>query len=99
MRSSNPKQALTDLNEVMPVTTIDAVFDELVLNHPLLDVINFQNTSGLIEFIVNTNAKQAAAWGVLTATIIKEITSGFKDQNGSGKTVCIYPNRKVNVES
>src|SRR5450830_747458 len=41
MRSSNPKQALTDLTTVMPITTIDAIFDELIATHPLLDVINF----------------------------------------------------------
>jgi len=78
MRSSNPKQALTDLAEVMPVTTIDAVFDELILQHPLLEVVDFVNTSGLIEYIVNTNAKQASVWGALTSEIIKELTSGFK---------------------
>ena len=78
MRSSNPKQALTDLEVVMPITTIDQVFIDLVAAHPLLDVINFQNTSGLIEFIVNTHTKQLAAWGVLTAAIVTELTSGFK---------------------
>lgn len=78
MRSSNPKQALTDLTTVMPITTIDAIFDELIATHPLLDVINFQNTSGLIEYFVNTNTKQLATWGVLTATIVTELTSGFK---------------------
>ena len=78
MRSNSPKQALADLTVVLPITTIDAVFDELIATHPLLDVINFQNTSGLIEFIVNTNTKQLATWGVLTATIVTELTSGFK---------------------
>ena len=78
MRSNNPRQALADLTVVLPITTIDAVFDELVATHPLLDVINFQNTSGLIEFIVNTNTKQLATWGVLTAAIVTELTSGFK---------------------
>ena len=78
MRSNSPRQALADLTVVLPITTIDAVFDELVATHPLLDVINFQNTSGLIEFIVNTNTKQLATWGVLTAAIVTELTSGFK---------------------
>jgi HK97 family phage major capsid protein len=78
MRSNSPRQALADLTPVLPITTIDAVFDELVVNHPLLNVINFQNTSGLIEYIVNTNTKQLATWGVLTAAIVTELTSGFK---------------------
>jgi HK97 family phage major capsid protein len=81
MKSSNPKQALTDLTVVLPITTINAVFDELVADHPLLNYINFQNTSGLIEYIVNTNTKQLATWGALTATIVTELTSGFKKIN------------------
>jgi len=81
MRTSSPQQALSDLNVVMPITTIDAVFDDLVANHPLLGVINFTNTSGLIEFIVNTNSKQLATWGTLTSAIVKELTSGFKKIN------------------
>ncbi len=81
MRSSNPKQALTELDIVLPVTTIDAVFDDLTTNHPLLEAIDFQNTSGLIEFIVNSNGKQLATWGTLTSTIVTELTSGFKKIN------------------
>lgn len=83
MKTSNPKQALTDLDVVMPKTVIDAVFDDLVENHPLLDEINFQNTSGLIEFIVNSNGSQLATWGTLTSEIVKELTSGFKKLNMS----------------
>lgn len=92
MRSSNPQQALTDLTVVLPITTIDAVFEDLIANHPLLDLINFQNTSGLIEFIVNTNGKQLAVWGPLTATITKELTSGFKKVNmGLNKLSAFLP--------
>src|SRR5665648_376307 len=81
MRSNSPKQSLADLTVVLPITTIDAVFDELIATHPLLNVIDFQNTSGLIEYIVNTNGKQLATWGALTAAIVTELTSGFKKIN------------------
>jgi HK97 family phage major capsid protein len=83
MRSSNPKQALTDLEVVMPKTVIDSVFDDLTAEHPLLDAINFQNTSGLIEYLVNTNSKQLATWATLTSAIVTELTSGFKKINMS----------------
>ena len=36
MRSTDPKQALNDVEVVMPETIIDSVFDELQTNHPLL---------------------------------------------------------------
>lgn len=81
MKSSNPKQALTDITVTLPITTIDAVFDDLTASHPLLDAINFQNTSGLIEFLVNTSTKQLATWGTLTAAIVTELTGGFKKVN------------------
>lgn len=78
MRSNNPKQALGDMTEVLPKTTIDAIFDDLTTTHPLLAAINFQNTSGLIEMLLNTNGTELAAWSPLTAEITKELTSGFK---------------------
>ena len=81
MQSSNPKQALTDLDVVMPKTTIDAVFEDLTDNHPLLQAINFQNTSGLIEYLVNAQDGESATWGTLTAEIVKELTGGFKKIN------------------
>ncbi len=81
MRSSNPKQALTEIDVVLPKTVIDAVFDDLTENHPLLNAINFQNTSGLIEYLVNTNGTELATWGTLTSEIVKELTSGFKKIN------------------
>lgn len=81
MRSTNPKQALSDLDVVMPKTTINSVFEDLVTEHPLLDAIQFQNTSGLIEMILNTDGTELATWDTLCAEITKELTSGFKKVN------------------
>lgn len=83
MRSGNPKQALTDLDVVMPTTVIDAVFEDLTRNHPLLSRIDFQNTNGLIEMIMNTDATELAVWGPLCGEITKELTSGFKKVNNT----------------
>lgn len=81
MRSSNPKQALEELDVVMPTTVIDTVFEDLKQEHPLLDVIDFQNTHGLIEWLLNDDEGQLATWGDLTDEIVKELTSGFKKIN------------------
>ncbi len=78
MKSTNPKQALADLDVTMPITTIDSVFEDLQNTHELLNVINFQNTSGLVEMIVNTGSQQLATWAALSADIVKELTGGFK---------------------
>jgi hypothetical protein len=77
MKSNNPKQALNDLTVVMPKTTIDLVFEDLTEAHPILSVINFQNTGALTEFIVNNGYAPAAVWGELTGEIVTEITSSF----------------------
>lgn len=76
MRSSNPKQALTDLDVTLPKTTIDSVFEDLTANHPLLDAINFQNTGALVEILVSTSTG-VAGWGELAATIDKELAGAF----------------------
>lgn len=76
MRSNNPKQAVTMIDEVMPKTTIDAVFDYLTESHPLLDVIDFQNTAALTEIILSTSSG-VAGWGELCSTISDELSGAF----------------------
>lgn len=83
MRSSNPRQALADLDVVMPKTTIDAVFEDLTTEHPLLDAIDFHNTSGLIEMLLNKDETELATWDTLCAKIVTELTSGFEKANMS----------------
>lgn len=81
MQSKNPKQALTNLDVVMPETIFDSVFEDLRTNHPLLSKINFVDTKGLVAWLLNTNGYQKAQWGKLDAEIAKEITSGFQEIN------------------
>ena len=76
MKSNNAKQALSDVDKVLPKTTIDAVFEDLTTNHPLLDAINFQNTGALAEIIVSTSSG-VAGWGNLTATISNDLAGSF----------------------
>lgn len=77
--SENPKQAVTNLDVVMPKTVIDSVFEDLRTNHPLLSRINFMASGGAVKMMMNTNGYQEAAWGQLTDAIVKELTSGFKE--------------------
>lgn len=78
MKEKDPKQALSNLDVVMPKTVIDAVFEDLTQNHPLLSRIDFQQTNGLIEMVMNTDVTELAAWGPLTGEISKQLNSGFK---------------------
>lgn len=78
MKGTNPKQALTDMDVVMPETIIDSVFKDLETEHELLSVINFQNTSAITKMLLNTHGNQLATWDALCTEIVTEITSGFK---------------------
>ena len=70
MKSSDPKQALANLDVVQPETIIDSVFEDLRTNHPLLSKINFMASGGAVKMMMNTNGYQEAAWGQLTDTIV-----------------------------
>ncbi|MBU9728274.1 phage major capsid protein [Diplocloster modestus] len=78
MKSNDPKQALTNLDVTMPETIFEDVFTELVAEHPLLDAIDFVNTTYITEWILNKNDKQIATWGKIDAEVEKEISSGFE---------------------
>lgn len=78
MKDRNPKQAIANMDVVMPKTIIDSVMENLRSNHPLLSKINFVPAAGAIEMVMNTNGYQEAAWGPLTAKIVEEMTAGFK---------------------
>lgn len=78
-KSENPKQALTNPEIVMPETVMDAVFDDLQTQHPLLSHISFTNTRGAIKFLFSTNDFQKAVWGKLCAEITEEIEASFSE--------------------
>jgi hypothetical protein len=79
MRSGNPKQELTLIDETLPKTVINAVFEDIVENHPLLNAINFQNTGILVEILVSKlDGRFLSHWGKLCDEITKELSSGFE---------------------
>lgn len=80
-RSKNPKQALMDVDLVLPQTVLNAVFDDLQTSHPLLSAIQFTNTTGITEMIMSQNGEQMAQWGKLCDDIVKELLAGFSTVN------------------
>ncbi len=79
MKSADPRQAVNNLDVVMPETVFDSIFENIEADHSLLSAVNFMNTRGAIRMMMNTHGYQRAAWGKLCAPIIQEITSGFKE--------------------
>lgn len=79
MRSSNPQQALTLIDEALPTTVIDAVLEDITEAHPLLSEINFQNTGILTEILVSSlDGRFTAVWGKLCDEIVTELIAGMQ---------------------
>lgn len=78
MKSENPKQALTNINTVLPETVINSVFDDLKddPDHELLSIIDFKNTGALIKILLSTTGG-AAKWGPIDKTITEELSANF----------------------
>lgn len=93
MKSNNPKQALSGFGDVLPKTVIDAVFEDITENHPLLDAINFQNAEALTEYLYSSmNGRFKAIWGKLCGEITKELSSQFhKLSFGQNKLSAFVP--------
>ena len=78
MKSNNPKQALSGFGDVLPKTVIDAVFEDITENHPLLDAINFQNAEALTEYLYSSmDGRFKAIWGKLCGKITKDLSAQF----------------------
>lgn len=78
MRSGNPKQALTGFSVVLPETIINAVFEDIKEEHPLLSEIRFENAGALIKYLYSSlDGRHLAFWGPLCGTITKELAASF----------------------
>ena len=78
MRSGNPKQALTNFGVVLPETIINAVFEDIKEEHPLLSEIRFENAGALIKYLYSSlDGRHLAFWGPLCGTITKELAASF----------------------
>ena len=93
MKSNNPKQALSGFGDVLPKTVIDAVFEDITENHPLLDAINFQNAEALTEYLYSSmNGRFKAIWGKLCGEITKDLSAQFhKLSFGQNKLSAFVP--------
>lgn len=62
----------------LPKTVFERVFDDLSKEHPLLSKIEFQNATGVTEWIIRVDDVEAAWWGPLCEEIKKKLDTGFK---------------------
>lgn len=78
---SNIHQAITNLDVALPDTVIDAVLDDIQSEFPLLDAIDFRNTTAITKWFYNKQGVQQAAWGALDTAITKELSGSIGDMN------------------
>ncbi len=82
MRSGTPKQALSGFDAILPETIINAVFDDITEEHPLLSEIKFENASALIKWLYSTmDGRFLAWWGPLCSDIKKQLAAQFNYLN------------------
>ena len=77
MKAPEPKSAVDLIDDVMPTTIIDRIFEDLVEAHPLLNVIRFENTGALVEMVLSKYGG-VAGWGELCAEIKDELSGEFE---------------------
>ena len=87
LKSSNPKQAFTDISKdtdntipdkMLPETTIDEIFKNIEEAHPLLAIIRPKNVGYITTWLRNTHTRQLAVWGNIETDIAGEIKSSFE---------------------
>ena len=92
MKSSNPRQALTNFDLTIPQTVIDTVMTDIENSHPLLAAINIQNTFGSVKWIYSDNVQKLATWGKITSAITKELGETIHElEFGTNKLTAFIP--------
>lgn len=77
-KSGDPKNAIAGITVAMPQTIVEQVIGTIKRNHPLLNKLNFVNTTYLTSFIVNAQGAQTAAWGAIGSKITQELSGSLK---------------------
>lgn len=75
-KSANPQQSISNGNYILPDTVIDRVFQDIKTDHPLLRLIDFENTGAMTKIIKSTKSG-SASWGPLGSTVSSELGASF----------------------
>lgn len=64
---------------ILPVTTQERVFEDLIAEHPLLDVIGLKDLGAVTRYIYS-DATKAFAWGALFGEIKGQVSAAFREE-------------------
>src|SRR5690625_4191951 len=68
-----------DEDSILPITTQERVFEDLVAEHPLLDVIGLKDLGAVTRYIYSDPDK-AYAWGKLFGEIAGQVGAAFREE-------------------
>lgn len=68
-----------DNEAILPVTTQERIFEDLVSEHPLLDALGLQDLGAVTRFIYS-DAEKNFVWGELFGPIAGQIAAGFREE-------------------
>lgn len=74
-------QGFVGVEQLVPATVIERVFEYLEENHALLKAINFVNTTGITQWVIRQGDVNPAWWGKLSDDIKELIDNGFSTLN------------------
>ncbi|MBO0961448.1 phage major capsid protein [Neobacillus sp. MM2021_6] len=64
---------------ILPITTQERVFEDLVSEHPLLDIIGLKDLGAITRYIYS-DATKVYAWGALFGEIKGQISAAFREE-------------------
>ena len=77
MMAADIKTSVTNLDVAMPETIIDAVMEDIASEFPLLDAVDFRNSTYMTKWFYNTQGVQMATWNALGSDITKELSGSI----------------------
>lgn len=67
---------------VFPETVVDKIFEDMVNEHPFLQLIKLQNTGLRLKFL-KSDTKGTAVWGEINGEIRGQLTATFADEDAT----------------
>lgn len=90
MMAADIKTSVTNLDVAMPETIIDAVMEDISSEFPLLDAIDFRNSTYMTKWFYNTQGTQMATWSALGSDITKELSGSIDSMDMTQNKLTAY---------
>lgn len=79
--ADDPKAAIGELDKAFPETIITTVLEDVRTEHPLLNAIDFKDTTVVTKMIYSKDVKSLAKWGALNSGFTEELGAAIDTMN------------------